>query len=199
MIKDIAKKLIESGELKINMSKNIAEQVEEVVMMILDCLKKGNKLLLCGNGGSAADAQHIAAEFVNRFKIERQPWPAIALTTDTSIITAISNDAGYEFIFSKQVEAIGGKDDILIVITTSDISFEDSGHSANIAKAIEVAKKRGLKIIGLVSEKSKLILKFLDSVLIVPHSDTPRIQEAHITLLHIICELVEKELVNIIK
>lgn len=196
MKEEISQFLTDSANLKKKMSEEMTDVIELCVNKVIECYKNGNKILVCGNGGSAADAQHFAAEFVNRFKIDRDPLPAIALTTDTSSLTAIGNDAGYDYVFEKQVKAHGDKEDLLFVITTSDISFEQNGHSTNIAKALVTAKEMNLITIGLVSEKSHDILKYLDYQLIVPHKDTPRIQEAHITLLHIICEIAERELFN---
>lgn len=191
---EIKNALNESANLKKKVADSICENIEEVIKLVINCYKNNGKILICGNGGSAADAQHFASEFINKFKLEREPLPAIALTTDNSILTSVGNDAGFDYIFDKQIKALGNEGDILMVITTSDISMDKNGHSANIAKAILAGKEKGMKIIGLVSIKSKYILKYLDLALIVPHSDTPRIQEAHITILHIICEIVEKNL-----
>lgn len=194
MQKEIKKYLKESAELNSKMTIDLIMPLEEAVKLIIGCFKKGGKILVCGNGGSAADAQHFAAELVNKFKLERKPLPAIALTTDSSILTSIANDTGFDNVFEKQVRALGQKNDILIVITTSDVTFDKHGHSTNIAKALITAKNKGIKTIGLVSQKSKEILKYLDLALIVPHNNTPHIQEAHITILHIICEIVEKNI-----
>ena len=148
------------------------------------CIASGKKILIFGNGGSAADAQHIAAEFINRFQIERPPLAAIALTTDTSIITSIGNDYGFDKIFSKQIKALGKKDDIAWGISTS-------GNSANVIKAINVAKEIGLFTIGFTGQGGKLA-QCVDMLFPVESDKTARIQEAHITLGHIFCDIVER-------
>jgi D-sedoheptulose 7-phosphate isomerase len=142
---------------------------------------------LFGNGGSASDSQHIAAELVGRFKKDRNGLPAIALTTNTSILTAIANDYGYEIVFSKQVEALGGKNDIAIGISTS-------GKAKNVANGIRQAKKMGMKTVALTGADEGELVKLADVSLIVPSSVTARIQESHITIGHIICELAEEAL-----
>lgn len=154
--------------------------------MIAACLSSGHKILIFGNGGSAADAQHLAAEFVNRFKIERPPLAAIALTTDTSLLTSIGNDYHFDDIFSKQIEALGNKNDIAW-------GFSTSGNSANVIKAIRTAKSLGLKTIGITGRGGELAV-CADQVLSAESDDTPRIQEAHITIGHILCELVDRQL-----
>lgn len=184
----------QSAALKYEMAKTLPQSVLQATEAILSCLKGGGKVLVCGNGGSAADAQHFAAEFINRFNIDRKPLPAIALTTDSSALTSIGNDSGFEEIFKKQVQALGKEEDILIVMTTSDVSFQKHGHSANIGQAILAAKTAGMRIIGLASLNGKEILKHLDIPIVIPHTDTPRIQEGHITVLHVICDLVEQGL-----
>jgi len=186
--------LQESAQVKERMilDEDLIQAVARSVKLICAALQQNKKLLIFGNGGSAADAQHFAAELVNRFKIDRRPLPALSLVTDTSLLSSIANDSGYEYVFSKQIEALGEKGDIAFGITTSDIAAEKEGHSANIAHALIAARKKGLVTIGLVSEKSKNILSLLDVALQVPSSNTPRIQEAHITVIHVICEIVEK-------
>lgn len=167
------------------------DNIENASRLISDAFKHDKTLFLFGNGGSAADAQHIAAEFINKFKLDRRPLPAIALTTDTSVITSISNDSGFCNIFERQIRALGKKGDIALAITTSDI--KPDGHSSDLAFALDAAKEKGMKTIGFVSDKSKNILEKLDIKIIVPSIETPRIQESHILTAHIICELVEKE------
>jgi D-sedoheptulose 7-phosphate isomerase len=154
--------------------------------MITACLSSGHKILIFGNGGSAADAQHLAAEFVNRFKIERPPLAAIALTTDTSLLTSIGNDYDFDDIFSKQIEALGNKNDIAW-------GFSTSGNSANVIKAIQKAKSMGLKTIGMTGRGGELA-DCADQVVSAESEDTPRIQEAHITIGHILCELIDRQL-----
>ena len=152
--------------------------------LVADTFKAGNKLLICGNGGSAADAQHLAAEFVNRFMIERPPLPAVALSTDTSIITSIGNDYTFDQVFSKQIKAIGKDGDVLLAISTS-------GDSKNIILAVKVARDMGIKTIGLTGKGGGKMAKMVDILLNVDSDVTARIQEVHITAGHIICELVD--------
>jgi len=161
--------------------------IKEISLAIIEAYQSKKKLILFGNGGSAADAQHIAGELVNKFKLERVALPAIALTTDTSILTSIANDYDYSKVFARQVEALAEEGDVAIGITTS-------GASLNVIKGIEVAKKKGVKTIGFTGKNGGKLAKIVDLVLKVPSNDTPRIQEVHITILHIICYLIEKEL-----
>jgi D-sedoheptulose 7-phosphate isomerase len=162
-------------------------RIVAVVEAITAALKTGNKILLFGNGGSAADAQHLAAEFVNRFIIERPPLPAIALTTDTSVITSIGNDYDFSEIFSKQIRAIGQKGDIAWGMSTS-------GTSVNVVKAMETAKRIGMVTIGLTGRDGGDIARIADHSLNVASTSTPRIQEVHITAGHVICEMVDFKL-----
>jgi D-sedoheptulose 7-phosphate isomerase len=162
------------------------EKITNVAHIITAAIKSGNKLMICGNGGSAADAQHMAGEFVCRFYKDRDPLPAIALTTDVSIITAVSNDYTYVDIFSRQVRAIGRKGDILFGISTS-------GSSKNVLEALKIAKEIGIKTVFLTGETKKDIEKISDIVIKTPSSDTPRIQEMHLLIEHIICEIVENK------
>jgi D-sedoheptulose 7-phosphate isomerase len=163
------------------------DDIISLTEIVMQTLKSGGKILLFGNGGSAADAQHIAAEFVNRLKKDRFPLPALALTTDTSVLTSISNDYGYELVFVKQIEALGRPGDVAWGISTS-------GRSPNVNLALKKAKELGLKTIALTGGKGGEMAKIADLSVIVPSSDTPRIQEVHITIGHIVCELVEEEL-----
>lgn len=159
----------------------------DIINLIVGSFQKGRKLLLFGNGGSAADAQHIAAEFVNRFRLKRNPLPAIALTTDTSIITSVANDRSFERIFSVQLEALGKVDDVAMAISTS-------GDSPNVLAGVATARKMGLVTVGLTGNEGGSMARECDYCLIVPSEDTPRIQECHILAGHIICEQVELEL-----
>ena len=161
--------------------------IAEVAQRCVDTLRSGNKLLLAGNGGSASDAQHIAAELVGRFEVDRKGLPAIALTTNASQLTAISNDYGYEAVFSRQVEAFGAKGDLFIGLTTS-------GNSANVIAAAEVAKSQGLTIIGMTGASGGKLEALCDVCLKVPSSNTARIQEVHITIGHILCAQIEAAL-----
>jgi D-sedoheptulose 7-phosphate isomerase len=153
--------------------------------MICDALTRGNKILICGNGGSAADAQHIAAELVGYYENQRRSWPAIALTTDTSALTAVSNDLGFENVFARQVAGLAQAGDVLIAITTS-------GKSKNVLRAVEQARERGCQIIALVGASAEILAPLCDIVVAVPASRTSRIQEAHITIGHLWCEIVDQ-------
>ncbi len=166
--------------------KNIS-LVAAAAEMIAESFKSGGKLLIVGNGGSAADAQHLAAEFVNRFVIERPPLPALALTTDTSTITSIGNDYDFDQSFSKQVRALGRSGDVLLAISTS-------GNSPNILKAVETAKALDIKVIGLTGKGGGALAEGSDILLDVEAKATARIQEVHITICHILCELVDHTL-----
>ena len=155
--------------------------------MIIEAYGSGKKLVLFGNGGSAADAQHIAAELVNKLKLERSALAALAFTTDTSILTSVANDYDYSRVFARQVEALVQEGDVVIGISTS-------GSSLNVIKGIEAAKEKGARTIGFTGKGGGELVQIADLTIEVPSSDTPRIQEAHITILHIICFLVEGEL-----
>ena len=181
-IKDI---LLESIQVKEELLRTGIGKIIEITDLITDCLKKNGKVILFGNGGSASDSQHIAAEFVGRFKKDRNALAAIALTTNTSILTALANDYGYEVIFAKQIEALGQKNDVAIGISTS-------GKAKNVVLGIKQAKKMGLKTIALTGADGGDLTKLTDISLAVPSSVTARVQEAHITVGHIICELVEQ-------
>ncbi|MBM4330208.1 MAG: D-sedoheptulose 7-phosphate isomerase [Deltaproteobacteria bacterium] len=174
----------ESADLKVRFIRQNAEILSQVVKMIVEAFKAGNKVLLFGNGGSAADAQHIAAEFVNRYQIERPPLPAIALTTDTSILTSIANDYGYIDSFAKQVKALGREGDVAIGISTS-------GTAANVIKAVKVAREMGLKTVAITGGEGGDLAKLTNISLIVDSPSTPRIQEVHITIGHVLCEMVD--------
>jgi D-sedoheptulose 7-phosphate isomerase len=169
--------------------KNQSDKIGEIVELIIKAYKSGGKVLLFGNGGSAADAQHIAAELVGKFNLKRKPFPAIALTTNSSILTAVANDFGYRNVFSRQVEALAGKDDVVIGISTS-------GNSPNVIEAIKAVKLIGAKTVGLTGGVASYLGLIVDVALVVPSTSTPRIQEAHMLIGHIICELVEKELIE---
>ena len=159
-------------------------EIRECGEIIRECYSAGGKILLCGNGGSAADAQHIAAEFVGRYERERSALPAIALTTDTSILTAVGNDYGFERVFARQIEAIARRGDCLIAISTS-------GNSPNVIAAVMAARKIGCSVIGLTGESGKKLASLCDACVLVPSGRTSRIQEAHITIGHIWSEMVE--------
>ena len=162
-------------------------EIDQIVDLIANCFEKGNKLLICGNGGSAADAQHIAAEFVGRFLLDRKGLPAIALSTNPATLTAWSNDYEFESIFSRQVEALGQPGDILWGLSTS-------GKSANVIRALETAKEQGLTTIGMAGNYGGMLTDFVDYPLFVAQQETPYIQEIHLITYHRICEQVEMEL-----
>lgn len=161
------------------------EDLASASKMVVDALKNGNKILLCGNGGSAADAQHFAAELTGRYKTERKGLPAIALTTDTSAITAIGNDYGYNRVFDRQVEALASSGDILIGISTS-------GNSDNVISALNLAKKMNCVTIGLTGKSGGAMNEVCDLNLVIPSCDTPRIQEMHILFIHCICQIIDE-------
>jgi len=167
--------------------KDLAPLISKISNEIITAYKKNKKVVLFGNGGSAADAQHIAAEFVGKFYKDRESLPALAFNTNTSVVTATANDYGYDKIFERQVSSFVGKGDIVIGISTS-------GNSPNVIKGLEKAKEKGAVTIGFTGKKENKIEKIVDYCLKIPSTDTPRIQEAHITVGHIICYLVEKEL-----
>ena len=190
MSNEIINKCFKEHEQALQLVKDhLHGKISDASELILQALKKGNKLLLCGNGGSAADAQHIAAEFTGRFVKERKGLPAIALTTDTSALTAIGNDYGYSKIFSRQLEALGNKGDILIAISTS-------GNSDNIIQAIEKAKELGLLVIGLSGNYGGKMNESCDINVVIPMKITARIQEMHILAGHIICGYIDNLLLK---
>ena len=184
----ITKYMLSSSEL-VRSSVSLAPNVEKSIMVIVKCLRKGNKVVLFGNGGSAADAQHIAAEFIGRFKINRKSLPAIALSDNPSTITAISNDFSFDLVFSRQCENLISKGDVVIGISTS-------GNSINVKKGITTSKKNGAITIGLLGNNGGSIKKCVDIPLIVDATETSHIQEVHRIIYHVICEIVERKLVE---
>ena len=180
----IAEALREGLRIKEDFINKNTSKLIHLAEHISKAFKNDRKLLMCGNGGSAADAQHLSAEFVNRFQLERPPLPALALTTDTSIITSVANDYSYDEVFSKQIKALGVEGDILLAISTS-------GRSENVLSAIRTAKKKGLYTVGLIGGDGGEMRKLVDLALVVKSDRTPRVQETHILAGHIICELVE--------
>ena len=185
-MKDRIKRVIAGNmEVSAGLAESMIDKIYGVAIMITDAYKKGGKLLVMGNGGSAADSQHFAAELVGRFKKERKPMNAVALSTNTSILTAIGNDYGFDEVFSKQVEAMCLKNDLVIGISTS-------GSSKNVRRAFEEALKLGGATVLMTGSRPGTIGALSDAVLAVPSADTPRIQEAHILIIHILCELVEE-------
>jgi len=179
--------LLENIQVKEELMRTSISQIKDIVDLMIEALNKNGKVILFGNGGSASDSQHIAAEFVGRFKKDRTAMAAIALTTNTSILTSLANDYGYEVVFSRQIEALGKKNDIAVGISTS-------GKAKNVMLAIKQAKKMGIKTIALTGGDGGELAKLADVALMVPSTVTARIQEAHITIGHIICELIEQTL-----
>jgi D-sedoheptulose 7-phosphate isomerase len=167
--------------------RNLAEDIERASLMIAECLRADGGVLIFGNGGSAADSQHFAAELVGRFALERRGFRAVALSTDTSVMTSLANDYGFERVFARQVEALGKPGDVSIPISTS-------GNSPNILRAIEASRKKGMGVIGLTGRDGGMMRSECDIALVVPSLETPRIQEAHALICHIVCGIVEKEL-----
>lgn len=178
--------LLSSSNIFRQTAYSLKDSISKASEIVIKTLKSRNKILLCGNGGSAADSQHIAAELVGRFKRERSALPAIALTTDTSILTAIANDYGFEEVFSRQISALGRKNDLLIAISTS-------GSSKNVVRAIEEAREKGMYVLGLTGEMESPISKLADLTLKVPTQDTALIQQVHIGILHLLCDLAEQK------
>lgn len=172
------------------MENTLCAAVEEAVQLFVEAYRGGKKVLVMGNGGSAADAQHLVAELVGRFKMERRALPAVALTTDSSILTAVGNDYGFDRIFSRQVEALAEAGDVVFGISTS-------GNSPNVQKALEVARYKGARTIALLGKDGGSIKEIAQLPIIVPSDDTPRIQEGHITIIHILCDLLEKRLFSV--
>jgi len=187
MQKNIEKDIRDSIAAKEALCKTEITNIEAAARAIIDSLKDGGKLIVFGNGGSAADSQHIAAELVGRFKMERKALPAIALTTNTSTLTAIANDYGYDVVFSRQIEALGKKGDVALGISTS-------GNSKNVIEAFKTAKALGMKTIALSGGDGGKMKNEADISIVVGTKDTPRIQESHIMIGHIICGLIEREL-----
>jgi len=183
----IKSELKESIETKNQVLKTLVPQIEKAARAMIEALKAGNKIMFFGNGGSAADSQHLAAELIGRYRKERKSLPAIALTTDTSIGTAISNDYGFEVLFARQVEGLAKPGDIAFGISTS-------GNSRNVIEGLEKAREMGCKTIGLLGCDGGKIAEASDISIIVPCNTTPRIQESHITIGHILCQLIENEI-----
>lgn len=183
----VIRELEESARIKNLIAERLADTIVEAARMITGAYRQGGKLLLIGNGGSAADAQHIAAELVGRLRRKRIGLAALALTTNTSVLTALANDYDYENVFSAQLEVLAGERDVLVAITTS-------GTSANILRAAATARARGVKVIGLTGGSGGKLADMADLTICVPSDDTARIQEGHITIGHIICHLVEEEM-----
>lgn len=182
----------ESIHVKEELLRTELGRIVEIAGTIIESLKKNGKVLIFGNGGSAADSQHIAAELVGRFKKDRTALAAVALTVNTSVLTSLANDYGYEIVFAKQIEALGKKNDVAVGISTS-------GKAKNVAAGIKQAKKMGIKTVVLTGKNGAELAKAADLALMVPSEVTARIQEAHITIGHILCEMIEQELCSEVK
>lgn len=180
----VAKSLQEGADLRLSLIEHCSDGVVKAAEHIFDSLQKGGKLLTFGNGGSAADAQHLAGEFIGRFTRERAPLPAIALTVDSSAMTAIGNDYGFDQIFARQVTGLGRQPDIIVAISTS-------GRSPNVLNGVRAASEKGLTTIGFSGGEGGPLAELVDIPIVVPSVSTPRIQECHITLVHIMCEVLE--------
>ena len=184
---DICRALLAGSNVLRQTAYLMRDRLAEVADLMCQTIQAGNKILVCGNGGSAADAQHFSAELVGRYRVERAGWPAVALTVDTSVLTGIANDYGFEQVFARQVEALGQPDDLLLAISTS-------GRSPNILQALATAQRRNLHTILLTGARPLSATMPADVILPVPSEDTPLIQQAHIAVLHLLCELIEQRL-----
>jgi phosphoheptose isomerase len=183
----------DSIDTKLQAMEVLPESIASAASMMTSCMTNGNKIMSCGNGGSAADAQHFSSEMLNRFEMERPALPAIALTTDTSTITSIANDYSYEEIFSKQIKALGQSGDILLAISTS-------GNSGNVEKAVKTAKERGIHIVALLGGDGGSITRLLDeqdAEIRAPSNSTARIQEVHLLTIHCLCDLIDRNLLGL--
>ena len=186
---DIIRELRESATLKVHVAETQGAIIQAMIECIWESMQQGGKLLICGNGGSAADAQHLATECMVRLEAERAPLPAIALTTDTSLLTAAGNDYGFETIFARQVAGLGRPGDVLLAISTS-------GDSPNVVRAVEEAHRRGLHTLGLLGKDGGRLKDMVHIALVVPSSNTQRIQEVHITIGHILCGTLERRMLS---
>jgi D-sedoheptulose 7-phosphate isomerase len=186
---DIMRELRESASLKVHVAETQGASIQAMIECIWESIQQGGKLLICGNGGSAADAQHLATECMVRLEAERAPLPAIALTTDTSLLTAAGNDYGFETIFARQVAGLGRPGDVLLAISTS-------GNSPNVVCAVEEAHRRGLRTLGLLGRDGGRLKDMVHIALVVPSSNTQRIQEVHITIGHILCGALERRILS---
>lgn len=186
---EIADRLRESAAVKQRASETLSGEIDRAGRAMVDALKSGAKLIFFGNGGSAADAQHLAAEFTGHFVREREPFAAISLTTDTSALTAIGNDYGFEHVFARQIRALGRKGDVCVAISTS-------GNSPNVLRAAEAARETGVAVVALAGRGGGALAKLADVAIVVPSDSTARIQECHITIGHILCEYVDGVLLD---
>jgi D-sedoheptulose 7-phosphate isomerase len=184
-----AARLRESARVTLAVARTHGAAFDRASALIVDALRGGRTVLFCGNGGSAADAQHLATEFSGRFLKERRALAAVALTTDSSALTAISNDYGFDRVFARQIEAIGRPGDVLVALSTS-------GRSPNMLKAIRAARRRGIAVVGLTGSRGRAFARLCDAAFVVPHALSPRIQETHIAIGHVLCEIAETALTD---
>jgi D-sedoheptulose 7-phosphate isomerase len=184
---EVKRQMLDSAEVKRHIAGQLSEEIASTALLIVDCFRSGGKLILFGNGGSAADAQHLAGEFVGRLRLERKALPAIALSTNTSIVTAVGNDYGFDTIFARQIEAWAEAGDVVVGISTS-------GESENVLKGIKKAKEAKAKTVGFTGKNGGQLAQIADIAIVVPSSDTRRIQESHIAIGHVMCDIVERVL-----
>lgn len=187
MIETIRESLLETSKLYVDMSEQLAEPTARAAQLLIESLRGGHTIYVCGNGGSAADAQHIAGELVGRFLVDRPALPCVALTTDTSVLTAVANDYDFEVVFERQVQALVRPGDVLWAMSTS-------GNSVNVLKAADMAHRRGAKVLGMTGRSGGKLKELCDVTLAVPADTSPGIQEGHLALLHILCRLIEEAL-----
>ncbi len=193
MVKELIKKIIDESVTVHNSTYELTSSIETAAQILVHSLEQGGKILICGNGGSAAEAQHFSSELIGKFEKDRPALPAIALTTDGSNITAVGNDTGFEFIFSRQVTALGNEGDVLVCLTTSDYD-EDDNHSMNLKNAIMKAREKEMKTVLIGSIKSKKIGELVDVAIKVNNEKTARIQEMHLLIIHILTKIIEDNL-----
>ncbi len=186
---EIVRSLHDSAAVKLEMAKLQVDVIQAMIEIFWKSFEQGGKVLLCGNGGSAADAQHLATELIVRLQHDRRPFPAMALTTDTSLLTAAGNDFGFDSIFARQIEGLGRPEDVLLAISTS-------GNSRNVILAVEQARRCGMQSLGFLGKGGGSLKTQVDVALVVPSSSTQRIQEAHITVGHILCEVLEHRILE---
>ena len=189
-IERIRSSFAETGGVLDRLARETAPAVAEAARVLVERVKSGGKVMICGNGGSAADAQHVATELAVRYLADRPAIPAIALTVDSSILTAASNDLGFERVFARQIEALGRPEDVLIAISTS-------GTSPNVLAAVDTARERGIRTLGLTGERGEELARRCDLVIRVPSSITPRIQEAHLVIEHVLCQALEEAFLEV--
>ena len=187
-MRDIIKAHLEGSiQTKQKVVETLLPELEKAAQICVQVYKKGGKMLIAGNGGSAADAQHVAGELMNYFRFDRHPLPAVSLSTDTSVMTAISNDSHYRYVFAKQLRALGQPGDVLVAISTS-------GNSENILETIVAAREKRITVLGFTGQTGGKMARLCDHIVQIPSTDVAKIQESHMSILHVICEIIEKEM-----